>query len=211
MVTGLLGTKLGMTRIFVENGHWVDVTLLETGPCVVVQRKTQEKDAYEAVQLGYGEKRESRCSKPALGHFAKAKVAPQRALQEFPVEAASELKAGDEVRVDIFEEGECVDVAARTKGKGFAGVQKRHGFSGGPGGHGSNFHRRPGSVGQSADPSRIVKGKRMPGQMGHNRVTVQGLSVVRIDKEKNLLIVRGSVPGPNGGVVEVKKSVKGSK
>lgn len=211
MVTGMLGTKLGMTRIFVENGEWIDVTLVEAGPCVVLQRKTAGSDAYEAVQLGFGVKKESRCTKALKGHFAKAGATPRRVLREFPVPSESALKAGDEVRVDIFAAGELIDVVGTSKGKGFQGVQKRHHFKGGPAAHGSMFHRAPGSIGSSADPSRVFKGLRMPGHMGHTRATVQGLRVVRVDLDKNLLIVRGSVPGPNGGLVEVKKSVKGTK
>ncbi|MCP4645581.1 MAG: 50S ribosomal protein L3 [bacterium] len=208
MANGLLGTKLGMTRIFTDDGRWIEVTLVETGPCTVIQRKTTEIDGYEAVQLGYGEKKESKCRKPQRGHFAKAETSPKRYLKEFRVDAANELKMGDELRVDIFEAGERVDVTGTSKGKGFAGVIKRHNFGGGPGGHGSRFHRHPGSIGMSADPSKVAKGKKMPGQMGNKRVTVQGVEVVRVDSDKNLLLLRGSVPGAMGGLVEVKKTMK---
>ncbi len=211
MVTGLLGTKLGMTRIFTDDGRWIPVTVLEAGPCTVVQRKTADTEGYDAAQLGYGEVKEARRTKPQLGHFAKSKVTPKRVLQEFRVAADSELKAGDEVRADLFEAGEYVDVCGTSKGKGFAGVMKRHGFAGGPGGHGSNFHRAPGSVGQSADPAKVYKGKRMPGRMGGERVTIQNLEVVKVDSEKNLILVRGCVPGATGGTIVVQKSVKGSK
>lgn len=210
MVTGLIGKKLGMTRIFTEDGRQLDVTLLEAGPCTVVQRKTMDNDGYEAVQLGFGAVKEGRCTKPALGHFAKRGVSPKSVLREFPVVQSSELKAGDEVHADIFCVGDRVDVSGPSKGKGFAGVQKRHGFKSGPATHGSTLHRAPGSIGQSADPSRVYKSKSMPGQMGNVRVTVQNLEVVSVDAEKNLLMVRGSVPGAKGGVVEVNRSVKRS-
>ncbi len=211
MVTGIMGKKLGMTRIFTEDGRWIDVTLLEAGPCTVVQRKTSEQDGYDAVQLGYGEVKEKKCTKPLLGHFGKAGVEPKKALREFPVDGGDEIKAGDTISAGIFEKGDRVDICGTTKGKGFAGVIKRHGFSGGPGGHGSHFHRAPGSIGQSADPAKVYKNKRMPGQMGNNRRTIQNLEVVIVDAEKNLLAVRGSVPGANGGIVVVNKSVKGAK
>ena len=210
MLTGLLGKKLGMTRIFAEDGRWIEVTLLEAGPCTVVQRKTQQSDGYEAVQLGFGEMREARCRKPQLGHFAKAKTAPKRNLREFRVPPDSALQPGDEVRVDLFQAGDRVDVSGNSKGKGFAGVQKRHGASGGPATHGAHFHRAPGSIGQSADPSRVFKGRRLPGQMGNKRITTQNLEVVSVDPANNLLVVRGCVPGANGGLVVVKKSVKGA-
>ena len=198
-----------MTRIFTEDGRWIEVTLLEAGPCTVVQRKTQEIDGYEAVQLGYGAKKDARCTKPELGHFKKSKLDSKATLREFPVAAAAELNAGDEIKVDLFAVGDRVDVSGTSKGAGFAGVQKRHGFGGGPGGHGSNFHRRPGSIGTSATPSRTLKGKKMPGQMGNERVTIQNLEVVQVNLEKNLIAVHGCVPGKPGGVVELKKSVKG--
>lgn len=211
MLNGLLGKKLGMTRMFTEDGRWMDVTLVEAGPCTVVQRKTQGKEGYDAVQVGYGEIKKTRVNKPASGHFAKANVAPKRTLREFRIEAASELKPGDEIRADIFQPGDRVDISGDTKGKGFAGVMKRYGYHGGPGAHGSNFHRRPGSIGQSADPAEVIKNKGLPGHMGTNRVTVQNLEIVTVDVEKNLVVVRGCIPGANGGMVLVKKSVKGAK
>lgn len=211
MLTGLLGKKLGMTRIFTEDGRWIEVTLVEAGPCMVTQRKTQERDGYDAVQVGFGDKKPKRCTKPLTGHFNKAGVSPKRTLREFRVPGESGLKAGDEIRADIFEAGERVDVSGTCKGKGFAGVIKRHGFAGGPGGHGSHFHRTPGSIGQSADPAKVYKNKRLPGQMGGTRVTAQNLEVITVDAEKNLLVVRGSVPGATGGMVVVKKTVKGAK
>ncbi len=211
MVNGLLGRKLGMTRIFTEDERWIDVTLLQAGPCVVVQRKTAATDGYEAVQVGFDDKKEKRCKKPQTGHFAKAGVTPKKVLREFRVEESTELKPGDEIKTDIFKVGDRVDISGASKGKGFAGVIKRHGFGGGPGGHGAHFHRAPGSVGQSAQPSKVFKGKRLPGQMGNVKVTTQNLEVVDVDLEKNLLIVRGAVPGAKGGVVTVQHSVKGAK
>jgi len=208
MLNGMLGKKLGMTRIFTEDGRWIDVTLVEAGPCTVVQRKTQDREGYDSVQLGFEDVAERHLTKPLTGHFAKAGVRPQRKLREFRVEKANPLKPGDEIRVDIFQAGDRVDVCGTSKGKGFAGGIKRHGWSGGPGTHGSNFHRRPGSIGQSADPGHVIKGKTLPGHMGAERVTTQNLEVVDVDVAKNLLVVRGCVPGAPGGYVIVKKSVK---
>lgn len=208
MVRGMLGKKLGMTRLFTEDGRWVDVTLLEAGPCLVVQRKTQETDGYEAVQVGYGDVAERRCTKPQRGHFAKAGVAPKRYVREFRVDKGDGLKPGDEIRADIFNVGDRVDVSGTSKGKGFAGVTKRHGMKGGPETHGSNFHRRVGSIGSSADPSKVFKGKRLPGRMGNERITTQNLEIVTVDASKNLLVVRGCVPGANGGMVVLRQSVK---
>lgn len=208
MTTGLIGKKIGMTRLFTEDGRWIDVTVLEAGPCTVVQRKTKEKDGYDAVQLGFDDVDEKRCNKPLRGHFQKAGVAPKRTLRELRVDADSPLGQGDEVRADIFTQGQRVDVSGKSKGKGFAGVIKRHGFSGGPGGHGSHLHRAPGSIGQSASPSKVYKGKKLPGRMGNQRVTVRNLEVVNVDAERNLLMVRGCVPGANGGLVMVKATTK---
>lgn len=208
MLNGLLGKKLGMTRIFTEDGRWIEVTLLEAGPCTVVQRKTKDHEGYEAVQLGFGQANKRRLTKPLQGHFGKAGVDAKRTLREFHVEHDDPLKPGDEVRADIFKIGDRVDVSGTTKGKGFAGGMKRHGWKGGPGSHGSNFHRRPGSVGQSASPGHVIKGKTLPGHMGNERVTTQNLEVVNVDPTKNLIAVRGSVPGAPGGVIVLKKSVK---
>ncbi len=211
MNTGLLGKKLGMTRIFTDEGRWIDVTVLEAGPCTVIQRKTTAADGYEAVQLGFGKpKKESRCAKAVVGHFKKAGAEPMPLLCEFRVAESDPLKSGDTFGADLFKVGDHVDIAGTSKGRGYAGLHKRHGFRGGPGSHGSMFHRRPGSIGSSADPSKVVKGMRMAGHMGHARVTIQNLEVVKVDAEKNLLVVRGCVPGPTGGFVEVTKSVKGS-
>ncbi len=212
MIDGILGRKLGMTRIFSEDGRWLEVTLLEAGPCTVVQRKTIETDGYEAVQVGFGEatKKTTR-SKPLAGHFKKANVEAARVLREFRVESGSELKPGDKISNDIFKAGDRVDVSGTSKGKGFAGVIKRYGFKGGPGGHGSHFHRAPGSIGQSADPAKVYKGKRLPGRMGNVRRTIKNLEVLEVDAEKNLVVVRGAVPGANGGLIVLKHSAKGSK
>ncbi len=208
MATGILGKKLGMTRIFTQDGQWIDVTLVQAGPCVVIQRKTEKKDGYEAVQVGFDEIKPKRCTKPLKGHFEKAGVPPKRFLKEFRVEVDNPLKPGDEIKLDIFKIGDRVDISGKSKGRGFAGVVKRHGYSGGPGTHGSNFHRRPGSIGQSAYPAEVYKGKGLPGHMGNVRVTVQNLEVVDVVPEKNLLVIRGSIPGSNGGLVEIKHTVK---
>lgn len=208
MATGILGKKLGMTRIFTQDGQWVDVTLVQAGPCVVIQRKTEKKDGYEAVQVGFDDIKPKRCTKPLKGHFEKAGVPPKRFLKEFRVDADNPLKPGDEIKLDIFKIGDRVDISGKSKGRGFAGVVKRYGYSGGPGTHGSNFHRRPGSIGQSAYPAEVYKGKGLPGHMGNVRVTVQNLEVVDVVPEKNLLVIRGSIPGANGGLVEIKHTVK---
>jgi len=211
MTTGLIGKKVGMTRLFTEDGRWIHVTVLTAGPCIVVQRKTAEIDGYDAIQLGYEDIDEKRCNKPGRGHFDKAGVTPKRTLRELRVEPGSEVGQGDEVKADIFAVGDRVDISGKSKGKGFAGVIKRHGFAGGPGGHGSHFHRAPGSIGQSADPAKVYKGKKLPGRMGNQRVTARNLEVITVDLERNLVIVRGSVPGANGGLVMVKKTSKGSR
>ena len=208
VLSGLLGKKLGMTRVFTEDGRWIDVTLLEAGPCTVIQRKTQDKEGYDAVQIGFGDAKVSRVTKPVQGHFAKNGLTPKRALREFRVTKDSSLKPGDEVRADIFQTGDLVDVSGTSKGKGFAGGVKRHGWDGGPATHGSNFHRAVGSIGQSASPGRVIKGKTMPGHMGNIGATSQNLEVVNVDTSKNLIVVRGCVPGANGGLIVVKKSIK---
>lgn len=210
MISGLLGKKVGMTRLFTEDGRWVEVTVLEAGPCSVIQRKTEETDGYSAVQLGFDDIKESRCKKPAAGHFAKAGVTPKRTLKEVRVSNDTDVKTGDEIKADIFAIGDRVDIVGTSKGRGFAGAIKRHGFAGGPGGHGSHFHRAPGSIGQSADPAKVYKNKRMPGHFGSSKITIQNLEVMNVDSDRNLLIVRGSVPGANGGLVMVNKSVKGA-
>jgi len=207
---GILGKKLGMTQIFADDGQAHPVTVIQAGPCLVVQRKTADKDGYEAVQLGLVEERPARrVSKPQIGHFEKAGVAPMRRLVEFDVDSADEAKAGDPVKVDIFSVDDFVDVVGTSKGKGFQGVIKRHGFSGGKATHGSMFHRAPGSIGQASDPSRVFPGTKLPGQTGNVRITKKNLRVVKIDAEKNLLFIKGAVPGPKNGYVAVKRAKRG--
>jgi len=207
---GILGKKLGMTQIFADDGRAHPVTVIQAGPCLVVQRKTVDKDGYEAIQLGLVEERPARhVTKPQAGHFEKAGVAPMRRLVEFDADAEDESKAGDQVKVDIFSVDEFVDVVGTSKGKGFQGVIKRHGFSGGKATHGSMFHRAPGSIGQASDPSRVFPGTKLPGQTGNVRVTKKNLVVVKIDEERNLLYLRGAVPGPKNGYVAVKRAKRG--
>lgn len=210
MAKGILGKKLGMTQIFSEEGSLIPVTVIEAGPCTVVQKKTVETDGYNAVQLGFGEKRERLFNKPVRGHFDKANVKPLRFLKEIRVGDGQEfagLNVGDQVGVDVFSEGDKVDVTGTTKGKGFQGAIKRHGFHRGPMAHGSHYHRSPGSLG-SIDPMRVFKGRKLPGRMGGNRRTTQNLEVVKVDKERNLLLIRGAVPGAKGSLVMVKDAVK---
>jgi len=207
---GILGKKLGMTQIFANDGRAHPVTVIQAGPCLVVQRKTVEKDGYEAIQLGLVEERPARhVTKPQTGHLEKAGVAPMRRLVEFDADAEDESKAGDQVKVDIFSVDEFVDVVGTSKGKGFQGVIKRHGFSGGRATHGSMFHRGPGSIGQASDPSRVFPGTKLPGQTGNVRVTQKNLLVVKIDEERNLLYLKGAVPGPKNGYVAVKRAKRG--
>ena len=206
MVNTILGRKLGMTQVWGEDDNVIPVTVIEAGPCVVSQVKTTETDGYEAVQIGFGDIKAKKVNKPMKGHFDKAGIAPMRYLREVRVEDASEHSVGETVTVDSFADVEKVDVTGVSKGKGFAGVIKRHGFGGGPGGHGHHFHRAPGSVGMCASPSRVFKGMRMPGHMGCDRVTVKNLKVVRVDAEHNLLLVKGAVPGGKGALVQVRKA-----
>lgn len=207
---GMLGRKLGMTQIYAEDGSVVPVTVLKAGPCLVVQRKTLASDGYEAVQLGLVEDRPpKRVTKPRLGHFAKAGIAALARLMEFNLEGGEEVKAGDEVKATIFEEKQYVDVVATSKGKGFQGVVKRHGFAGGRATHGSMFHRAPGSIGASAWPSRVFPGMRAAGRMGGERVTVKNLLVVKVDAEQNLIYLRGAVPGPRNAYVAIKRAKRG--
>ena len=208
---GILGKKVGMTQVFGDHGAMIPVTVLEVGPCLVVQRKTAAgKDGYEAVQLGLVEKRTPRnVSKPMQGHFKKAGVAPTRRVAEFKVDAGEEWKAGDEVKASIFAAGEYVDVVSTSKGKGFQGVVKRHGFRGGRATHGSMFHRAPGSIGASSFPSRVYPGMRAAGRMGGARITAKNLKVVSVDAEKNVILVSGAVPGSTGTYVAIKRAKKG--
>lgn len=207
---GILGRKIGMTQIFQDDGTAVPVTLVKAGPCVIVQRKTTGTDGYDAVQVGLVEgKRPKHVTQPLAGHFAKAGVEPARHLAEFRVDADDEAKPGDEVSATIFEVDQLVDVVATSKGKGFQGVVKRHGFRGGRATHGSMFHRAPGSIGQASDPSRVFPGTRLPGRMGGGRVTTKNLRVVKVDEEQSVLFLRGAVPGPRGGVVSIRRAKRG--
>ncbi len=206
---GILGTKLGMTQIFTEDARAVPVTVIQAGPCVVTQVKTLDRDGYEAVQLAYREIERSRANKPMRGHFKAAGAKPSRHLVELRTDAASSYQPGQTITVDIFEPGEHADVVGVSKGKGFAGTMKRHGFGGLSASHGTERkHRSPGAIGACATPSRVFKGTRMAGQMGNERVTVLNLQVVEADPERNLLLLRGAVPGPTGGLVMVRSSVK---
>jgi len=207
-VDGILGKKLGMTQIYSDDGAAVPVTVVQAGPCLVVQRKTAEVDGYDAVQIGLVEEK-VRANRPSKGRFDKAGVAPMRSLTEVRVAAGDEAKPGDQVKASVFAVDDYVDVVGNGKGKGFQGVIKRHGFSGGRATHGSMFHRAPGSIGQSAFPSRVFPGTRLPGRMGGGRVTVKNLKVVKVDEEANLLYLKGAVPGANGSVVAVRRAKRG--
>lgn len=206
MIEGLIGRKIGMSQSFDEDGNVIPITVIKAGPCTVVQKKTQEKDGYSALQLGFvEEKAVKRPSKPVLGHFKKSGAPPVRMLKEFRFAEQAEIKEGDQVFVDIFQAGEKVHVTGTSKGKGFQGVVTRWGFRGGRGSHGSMFHRAPGSIGASSFPSRVTKGKKMGGHMGHATITVRNLTVVQADKENNFLVVKGAIPGPEGSYVLIKK------
>ena len=204
MQKGIIGKKIGMTQIFDEAGKVIPVTVVEAGPCVVVQKKTVENDGYEAVQLGFGAIRAKHVNKPMGGHFEKLGVEPVKHLREVRVDSAAEYNTGDTVTVSNFADAKKVDVTGTSKGKGFAGVMRRYNFAGGPGGHGAHFHRAPGSVGQCATPSRVFKGLRLPGHMGCDTVTVKNLEVVRVDAEQNLIVVKGAVPGGKNATVRVR-------
>jgi len=208
MKKGIVGKKLGMTQLFDANGNVVPVTVIEAGPCVVSQKKTIENDGYEAVQIGYGDMKASKVSKPQKAHFAKGDVAPKKVLREFRLEDVSAMNVGDIIKADIFAEGDSVDVRGTSKGKGYAGVVKRWNFSRLKESHGTGpVHRHGGSLGV-IDPARVFKGKKMAGHLGNERVTVQNLSVVKVDAEKNIIAVKGAVPGPKGGIVVLFDSVK---
>jgi large subunit ribosomal protein L3 len=208
MPKGILGKKIGMTQIFTEKGLAIPVTVIEAGPCLVVQKKTPEKDGYLAIQIGFGEKRERLFTKPLKGHFSKNGVRPLRFLRELRVENPDLYQVGQEIKADVFAQGEMVDVVGVSKGKGFTGGIKRHGFHRGPMAHGSKYHRGSGSLGAKG-PARVFKGRKLPGHMGSERVTVQNLEVIRVDGDRNLLAVKGAIPGPKGGLVLVKPSTKG--
>ena len=208
MKKGIIGKKVGMTQIFDEVGNVIPVTVIETTPNTVVQIKTIEKDGYNAIQLGYGEIKDKHINKPEKGHFSKANLTPKKHLREFRVENIENYKVGDEVKADIFQAGEKIDVQGTTKGKGFQGVIKRHGQHRGPMGHGSMYHRRPGSMGSTSTPGRVFKGKKLPGHMGKNTVTIQNLDVVKVDMDKNVILIKGSVPGAKGAILKIKSAVK---
>ena len=211
MKKAILATKVGMTQIFNEDGVLTPVTVLQAGPVVVTQVKTVENDGYSAVQVGFVDKREKLVNKPAKGHFEKAGVSYKRYIREFKLEDAENYALGQEIKADIFAAGDKIDATAISKGKGFQGAIKRHGQSRGPMAHGSKYHRHAGSNGSSADPSHVFKGKKMPGQMGNKKVTVQNLEIVRVDVENNLLLVKGAIPGPKKAMVTIKETVKSGK
>ena len=204
----IIGKKVGMTQIFDEKGYVIPVTVIEAGPCVVAQVKTSETDGYNAIQLGFGEVKTKHVNKPKMGHFEKSKLTAKKHLREFRVDEVENYKVGDEVKADTFVAGDKIDVQGTSKGKGFQGVIKRHGQSRGPMGHGSMYHRRPGSMGSTSTPGRVFKGKRLPGHMGVETVTIQNLEVIRIDLDKNIILVKGSVPGAKGSILKIKSSVK---
>ena len=209
MVKAIIGKKAGMTQIFDDKGKVIPVSVIEAGPCVVVQKKIGEKDGYDAIQLGFESIKDHKLTKPELGHMKKAGVAPRKHLHEFRLDDISEYKVGDEIKADVFVEGEKVDITGTSKGKGFAGVIKRHGAGRTPTSHGGGpVHRHAGSMGSGTDPSRIFKGKMGAGQMGAEQVTIQNLDVVKVDPELNLIAVRGAIPGPKGSIVYLKNTVK---
>jgi large subunit ribosomal protein L3 len=207
MTKGILGRKIGMTQVFAENGDLIPVTVIEATPNVVLQKKTVETDGYEAIQVGFEDKRVKLSNKPEQGHVAKANTAPKRFIREFRNLDAAAYEVGQEVKVEIFAEGDVIDVTGVTKGKGFQGVIKRHGQSRGPMAHGSRYHRRPGSMGPVA-PNRVFKQKKLPGQMGGTVVTIQNLEIIKVDVERNLLLVKGNVPGSKKALVTVKTAIK---
>lgn len=208
MKKAILGKKIGMTQIFTEDGVLIPVSVIEAGPCPVVQKKTEEVDGYTAVQVGFEDKKERRANKPEKGHFGKAGVPVKKHLKEFKLDSAAELNVGDVLTVEQFEGGDVVDVTGTSKGHGFAGTIKRWGTHRGPMTHGSHYHRGPGSLGACSDPSRVFKGKKMAGHYGHEAVTVQNLKIAKIDAENNLIAIKGAIPGPKGGIVVIADAVK---
>lgn len=211
MKKAILGKKLGMTQLFNEDGTMIPVTVIEAGPCVVVQKKTVETDGYEAIQVGFDDKAERKMNKPLKGHFDKAKVAYKRNLKEFRLDDISSYNIGDVIKADVFATGEMVDVTGTSKGHGYAGTVKRWGTHRGPMSHGSGYHRGVGSMGACSDPSRVYKGKKLPGHYGNVKKTIQNLYVAKVDGERNLILVKGGVPGPKGGLLIVKEAVKSGK
>lgn len=210
MEKGILGRKLGMTQVFEQDGNVIPVTVVEAGPCVVVQKKTVATDGYNAIQVAFGDVREKKVSRPVRGHFEKVNLKPRKYLAEFRLDEVDEFQVGQEIKADIFRAGEYVDVVGTSRGKGFAGGIKRWGFHRGPMTHGSKYHRAPGSL-QSRDASRVFKGRRLPGRLGGERVTVQGLKVVRVEPDRNLILVRGALPGARGSLVRIVNTVKANK
>jgi large subunit ribosomal protein L3 len=208
MQKAILGRKIGMTQVFDEDGIVLPVTVIAAGPVAVVQKKTVENDGYDAIQVGFEDAKEKALNKPLKGHFAKTGVALKRVLREFRMDDCSGYNVGDQITAEVFAAGEKVDVTGTSKGKGFAGAIKRWGSHRGPMTHGSGYHRRPGSLGACSTPSRVMKNKKLPGHMGVERVTVQNLDIVRVDAEKNLILVKGAVPGPKGGLLIVRDTVK---
>lgn len=208
MKKAIIGKKIGMTQIFDETGKVIPVTAIEAGPCVIAQIKTVETDGYDAIQLGFGDVKENKVNKPVKGHYAKLGITPKKHLREFRLDSLEGLKVGDELKADVFAVGDSVDIQGTSKGKGFQGVIKRHGQSRGPMGHGSMYHRRPGSMGPTSTPGRVFKGKKLPGHMGRQTVTIQNLDVVAVDLDKNVILVKGSVPGVKGAILKIKMSVK---
>jgi len=204
MVTTILGRKLGMTQVWSDDDKLLPVTVIEAGPCVVTQLKTDKRDGYRAAQIGFGEIKAKKLNKPMAGHFAKSNVEPVRHLAEVRLGEGDEVKLGQAITVQDFADIKAVTITGTSKGKGFAGVMKRHNFKGGPGGHGSHLHRAPGSIGQCATPSRVYKGKKLPGHMGSETVTVKNLDIVRIDAEQNLLLVKGAVPGGKNALLTIR-------
>ena len=204
----IIGKKIGMTQIFDEEGKVIPVTVIEAGPCVIAQVKSVETDGYNAIQLGFGDVKESKVNKPEKGHFAKASITAKKHLREFRVDEVESYKVGDEIKADTFVKGDKIDVQGTSKGKGFQGVIKRHGQSRGPMGHGSMYHRRPGSMGPTSTPGRVFKGKKLPGHMGVQTITIQNLDVVAVDMDKNVILVKGSVTGVKGAILKIKTSVK---
>lgn len=208
MKKAIIGRKVGMTQIFDEAGKVIPVTVLEAGPCVIAQVKSVETDGYNAVQLGFGDVKESKLNNPEKGHFTKSKLPLKKHLREFRMDSVEDVKVGDELKADVFVKGDKVDIQGISKGKGFQGVIKRHHQSRGPMGHGSMYHRRPGSMGSTSTPGRVFKGKNLPGHTGRITVTIQNLEVVSVDLDKNVILVKGSVPGANGTILKIKQSVK---
>jgi len=210
MAKGILGRKIGMTQLFTQEGKLIPVTVVEAGPCVVTQLKTVETDGYNSVQMGFGAIKDKRVNKPQKGHFTKAGVSPVRFAREFRLQCAPEYTLGQEIKADVFEAGELVDVTGVSKGKGFAGTIKRHGFARGPMSHGSKSHREPGSIGSrmSGGGGKVFKGKKLPGHMGGEKTTIQRLQIVRADADRNLILVKGAIPGPKGALVAIRNTVK---